>query len=89
MTSNAASGRNARGRFISGNSGGPGRPRGSRNRLGEDFLSALCADWAEHGASVIADVRENSPAVYLRIVAGLVPQQAEGTARVRVNSPST
>ena len=72
---NAASGRNARGRFITGNSGGPGRPRGSRNRLGEDFLSDRYADWSEHGAAVIAAVRERSPAAYLRVVASLVPQQ--------------
>src|SRR5271166_2931305 len=68
-------GRNARGRFITGNSGGPGRPTGSRNRLGEEFLGDLYADWAEHGASVIAEVRQKSPAAYLRVVAGLVPQQ--------------
>ena len=72
MTSN---GRNALGRFVSGNSGGPGRPRGSRNRLGEEFLSDLYADWTEHGASVIAEVRERNPVAYLRTVAGLVPQQ--------------
>src|SRR5271165_3324141 len=70
-----SSGRNASGRFITGNSGGPGRPTGSRNRLGEDFLSDLYADWAENGAAVIAEVREKSPAAYLRVVAGLVPQQ--------------
>ena len=53
-------GRNARGRFITGNSGGPGRPKGSRNRLGEDFPSVLYADWSENGAAVIAEVREPS-----------------------------
>ena len=71
----ASNGRNALGRFETGNSGGPGRPKGSRNRLGEEFLSDLHADWSEHGASVIAEVRERNAAVYLRIVAGLVPQQ--------------
>ena len=71
----ASNGRNALGQFVSGNSGGPGRPKGSRNRLGEEFLSDLYADWAEHGSGVIAAVRERSPAVYLRIVAGLLPQQ--------------
>ena len=75
-------GRNARGRFVTGNSGGPGRPTGSRNRLGEEFLGDLYADWAEHGASVIAEVREKSPAVYLRVVAGLVPQQV-GITNIR------
>jgi hypothetical protein len=67
-------GRNARGRFVSGNIGGPGRPRGARNRLGEDFLADVCADWEAHGASVLAEVREKSPATYLRVVASLIPQ---------------
>ena len=58
----ASNGRNALGRFVRGNSGGPGRPKGSRNRLGEEFLSDLYADWMEHGASVIAEVRERNPA---------------------------
>ena len=71
----ASNGRNALGRFLRGNSGGPGRPKGSRNRLGEEFLSDLYADWMEHGASVIAEVRERNPVAYLRTVAGLLPQQ--------------
>ncbi len=31
----------AKGRFIPGNNGGNGRPKGARNKLGEDFLEAL------------------------------------------------
>ena len=54
------SARKGRGRFITGNSGGPGRPKGSRNRLGEDFLGVLYADWSENGAAVIAEVRKRS-----------------------------
>ena len=42
---------------------------------GEDCLSDLYADWMEHGASVIAEVRERNPVAYLRTVAGLLPQQ--------------
>ena len=58
-----------------GQSGNPaGRPRGSRNKLGEDFLADVYADWAEHGASVLGEVREKSPAIYLRVVASLVPR---------------
>ena len=34
----------------------------------------------KHGRGVIAEVRERSPAVYLRIVAGLVPQQVAITS---------
>jgi hypothetical protein len=34
------SGRDGHGRFILGSNGGPGRPKGARNRLGESFLEA-------------------------------------------------
>jgi hypothetical protein len=46
--------------------GGPGRPPGSRNRLAEIFLADLCSDWRKYGAAVVAKVRKEHPAVYLR-----------------------
>ena len=58
-------------RFKPGN---PGRPKGSRNKLGEHFIAALCADFEAHGEGVIARVREEDPAVYLRVIAQIVPQ---------------
>ena len=66
--------RDRKGRFITGGKPGPGRPPGSRNKLAEDFLADLCADWKQHGTNVIADVRKTYPAVYLRTVASLVPR---------------
>ena len=71
MTSNISPfpGRNSRGRFLTGNIGGPGRPRGSRNRLNEQFIADLLADWEAHGADVITCVRQTDPAGYLRCVA--------------------
>ena len=68
-------GKDVRGRFLTGNIGGPGRPKGSRNRLGEHFFEALFDDWSKHGPLVIARVRESNPAIYLKIVASLLPQQ--------------
>jgi hypothetical protein len=38
-----------RGRIISANIGGPGRPKGSRNKLGEDFIDAIYVHWQAHG----------------------------------------
>ena len=52
-----------------------GRPKGSRNALGEDFLSALHADFKEHGEAVIATVRTEKPAEYLKVVAGILPKE--------------
>jgi hypothetical protein len=65
-------GRNARGQYILGSNGGPGRPRGSRNRLCEKFIGDLQEDWEKHGARVIENVRRNDPSAYLRIVALMV-----------------
>jgi hypothetical protein len=64
----------AKGRFAPGNSGG-GRRKGSRNKIGEDFLSALCNDFADHGIATIARVSELDPAAYIQICAKLIPKE--------------
>jgi hypothetical protein len=52
-----------------------GRPKGSRNKLSEEFIAALCEDFELHGEAVIETVRKTRPADYLRIVAALVPKE--------------
>lgn len=52
-----------------------GRPKGSRNKLGENFLKALSADFEAHGEEAIAETREKDPAAYVRVVAGLLPKE--------------
>lgn len=59
-------------RFEAGN---PGRPKGSRNKLGEHFIQDLYADWREHGATVIAKVRADDPATYLKVTASILPKE--------------
>lgn len=51
-----------------------GRPKGSRNKLGEEFLVALHADFMEHGEAVIQKVREEKPDQYLKVIAQVVPK---------------
>jgi len=58
----------------------PGRPKGSRNRFGEAFIGALCEDFAEHGSSTIARVREDDPAAYLRLCVAIMPKEVEITS---------
>lgn len=61
-----------------GQSGNPaGRPKGSRNKLGEAFIQALHADFEAHGEKVIEAVRKEKPAEYLKVVASLLPKQVE------------
>ncbi|WP_413990069.1 DUF5681 domain-containing protein [Labrys okinawensis] len=65
-------------RFRKGASGNPaGRPRGSRNRLGEAFLAALQADFLRHGTATIAALRDKAPATYVNTVAGLLPKEVK------------
>lgn len=64
------------GRFVTGNSGG-GRPKGSRNKLGEAFLDDLYADWKENGAQALKDCRTDNPAAYVKVVASILPKQVE------------
>lgn len=56
------------GRFLTGNNGGK-RPKGSRNKLSEVFLSALASDFQEHGADAIEALRRTDPKAYLQIIA--------------------
>jgi hypothetical protein len=61
--------------FKPGNPGGPGRPKGSKNKLSESFLQALTENFAEHGKEAIDHVCKSSPGEYLRIIAGLMPKE--------------
>jgi hypothetical protein len=56
-------------------SNGGGRPLGSRNKLQGDFLKALAADFAEHGAGVIRIARIEKPVEYLKIIASVLPRE--------------
>ncbi len=52
-----------------------GRPKGSRNKLGEDFIKALVEHWQENGKAVLNDCATKSPAAYMRVVASLLPKE--------------
>jgi Family of unknown function (DUF5681) len=59
-----------------GQSGNPaGRPRGSRNALSAAFLTDVHVAWQAHGKQAILDVLKDDPAVFLKVVASLVPKE--------------
>lgn len=63
--------------FQVGHPGGPGRPKGSRHALGESFISALQADFHEHGEAAIKKAREEKPAEYIKVLASILPKEIE------------
>lgn len=75
MAEDAAPEKDEKGRFLPGNSGFGGRPKGSRNKLGEAFLDAMLADFTQHGTKVIEDVRVEKPDQYLKVVASILPKE--------------
>ena len=67
----------AKGRFVAGNSGNGGRPRGARAKLGEAFLQAMQQSFAKHGEETIETVRVEKPDQYLKVVASILPKEHE------------
>jgi hypothetical protein len=56
---------------------GPGRPKGSRTRLCDQFVKDLAADWLVHGPQTIRVLRVEDPSTYVRVVAGLMPKELD------------
>jgi hypothetical protein len=71
-----ANDRDPKGRFQTGNIGG-GRKPGSRNRLGEQFIADLADAWQKHGAAALEACAIEEPSQFCRIIASLLPKQAE------------
>ena len=65
------------GRFVAGNSGNGGRKPGSRNKLGEQFLSDLRDVWQTHGIQALEKCAEEEPGTFVRVIAGLLPKTVD------------
>jgi hypothetical protein len=65
------------GRFLPGNSGFGGRPKGARNKLTTEFFDDFYAAWQKHGAKALEQVAANSPRDFVRVAAMLMPKEFE------------
>jgi hypothetical protein len=77
--------RNAKGQFQVGHTGMGGRPKGSRNLLGEKFLSDLRQEWEISGVECLKRVARDSPHIFVKVVANLLPAQLEAELNVNVS----
>jgi hypothetical protein len=65
--------------FKPGQSGNPkGRPKGSRNKLSEEFFRDLCDAWEAFGKPALMTAAWTHPVEFVRVVASLIPRRARG-----------
>jgi hypothetical protein len=76
-------GRDRNGRFLTGNSGG-GRPKGSRNKLGEKFIEDAYAEWQKSGPAALKTMAETDPGGFCRMVANILPAKIDQTLTVDI-----
>jgi hypothetical protein len=56
--------------------GNPGRPKGARNKLQEDFLGDVLEAWQVSGKGAITSMIADKPSEFVKMVAGLMPKEA-------------
>jgi hypothetical protein len=63
-----------------GQSGNPkGPPKGSRNKLSEDFIADLHESWLAFGKPALMTAAWTHPVEFVRVVASLMPRELEAT----------
>src|SRR5262249_46139979 len=55
--------------------GGPGRPKGARNKLGERFIADFYDHWNKVGVEAIDKLYQRDLTTYMKVIAKIIPSQ--------------
>ena len=69
--------------------GNPGKPKGARSHLGENFLKDVRALWAEQGKAILDKCAQTEPMQTAKMVAGLLPREFLVQATMNINKTNT
>jgi hypothetical protein len=74
--------------FKKGNGGGPGRPKGAKNKLAKAYLNDLHEIYLDGGKDALEQVMKEKPDGFLSLVARLLPKDLDlkhsGDVSIRV-----
>ena len=68
------------GQFLKGTTPGPGRPKGSKDRLNVQVIQTLERLWESRGAEIMDQLAAEKPEVLASLVSRLIPQQLAAEA---------
>ena len=75
--------------YKPGQSGNPkGRPKGSRNKLSEEFFRDLCDAWEAFGKPALMSMAWTSPGDFVRVAASLMPKLVDVGIDVKIDRVS-
>jgi len=74
------------GQFVVGHKGNGGRPKGSRNKLGEAFIADLYNQWEASGVASLRRVSEMDPVAFVKVVASVLPSKIDQTLSVEFSA---
>ena len=68
------------GKFLKGTAAGPGRPKGSKDKLNVQVIDTLERLWDSRGAEILDQLAAEKPEVVMAMVSRLIPQQLAAEA---------
>ena len=63
------------GQFLKGTAAGPGRPKGSKDKLNVQVIETLEKLWSSRGAEIIDQLAAEKPEVVAQLIARMIPQE--------------